>query len=295
MNAETVAQLKFEGYMAQQQEGYCAVRIITLAGNMTGEQMKSISDIAEKYGRGYMSFTTRLAVEIPWIKYSEVDEVKKAIADANLETGGTGGTVRPIIACKGTVCSHGLIDTHKIASDWHEKYLGDRTPGKFKIGIGGCQNNCGKIQTNDFGIVAQVKARVIEDKCTGCNICIDSCKRMVDAITIKDGKAKIDYSKCTNCGKCIEDCKFNAIVEEDRGVAVYLGGKFASTRRTGTELNKIYSIEEAENIMVKAMEYYNAHGETKERFGDLLDRIGLNEAIDEITSEVDKARDKAYA
>ena len=81
------------------------------------------------------------------------------IVQAGLYTGGTGSRVRPIVPCKGTVCVHGLIDTQALARELHEKfYLGwydVKLPHKFKIGIGGCPNNCIKPSLNDFGIMGQ--------------------------------------------------------------------------------------------------------------------------------------------
>ncbi|MBQ9740787.1 MAG: (4Fe-4S)-binding protein, partial [Kiritimatiellae bacterium] len=67
-----------------------------------------------------------------------------------------GPKVRPVTACKGTVCPRGLIDTFAISQKIHERfYVGWRSvilPGKFKIGVGGCPNNCIKPNLNDIGV-----------------------------------------------------------------------------------------------------------------------------------------------
>ncbi|MFH1479036.1 MAG: electron transfer flavoprotein subunit alpha [Candidatus Omnitrophota bacterium] len=52
--------------------------------------------------------------------------------------------------------------------------------------------------------------RVINEKCTGCKLCIKACP--FNAIEVINKKAVIDLDKCTLCGACIESCKFNAIV-----------------------------------------------------------------------------------
>jgi len=52
--------------------------------------------------------------------------------------------------------------------------------------------------------------KVINEKCTGCKLCIKSCP--FGAIEISNKKAVIDFNKCTLCGACIESCKFDAIV-----------------------------------------------------------------------------------
>ncbi len=52
--------------------------------------------------------------------------------------------------------------------------------------------------------------RVLNEKCTGCKLCVKSCP--FGAIEIADKKAGIDLDKCTLCGACLESCKFDAIV-----------------------------------------------------------------------------------
>ena len=60
--------------------------------------MAAVSEVARKYGRNEVAFTTRLTVEIPWIKYEYVDAVKAYFAEKGIVTGGTGKKVRPLVA-----------------------------------------------------------------------------------------------------------------------------------------------------------------------------------------------------
>lgn len=52
--------------------------------------------------------------------------------------------------------------------------------------------------------------KVINEKCTGCKLCVKTCP--FTAIQIVNKKAVIDLDKCNLCGACIESCKFDAIV-----------------------------------------------------------------------------------
>lgn len=78
------------------------------------------------------------------------------MAEAGLSFGGTGAKVRPVVACKGTTCVYGNLDTQALAASLYERfYVGMRQvslPHKFKIGVGGCPNSCIKPSLNDFGV-----------------------------------------------------------------------------------------------------------------------------------------------
>ncbi len=52
--------------------------------------------------------------------------------------------------------------------------------------------------------------KIINEKCTGCKLCIKACP--FAAIEMVDKKAVINLDKCNLCGACIEACKFDAIV-----------------------------------------------------------------------------------
>ena len=52
------------------------------------------------------------------------------------------------------------------------------------------------------------KIRIIEDKCTGCGLCIPVCSW--NAVYLEGGTAKLnDY--CNDCDKCVEVCPQKAI------------------------------------------------------------------------------------
>jgi Pyruvate/2-oxoacid:ferredoxin oxidoreductase delta subunit len=56
---------------------------------------------------------------------------------------------------------------------------------------------------------ANYEAVVSEEKCMGCEVCIERCQ--VSALEIVDGIAKIDRNKCLGCGLCMTTCASNAI------------------------------------------------------------------------------------
>ncbi len=51
-------------------------------------------------------------------------------------------------------------------------------------------------------------AKVDEEKCTGCESCIEECPS--EAIKMADDKAKIN-DDCVDCGVCVDTCPAEAI------------------------------------------------------------------------------------
>ncbi len=283
VSTEEKAKLKGQGFLPQRDGEHFICRVITMDGNLNSEGARKLSFIADHYGRGYMSCTSRLTVEIPWIKYEDIEKVKKELSEVGLYSGGTGSRVRPIVACKGTVCVLGLLDTQKFARIIHERfyegYYDIILPHKFKIGIGGCPNSCIKPDLNDFGISGQRMPAFNEDLCSGCKKCgvVEACK--VNAAKIADGKLQIDAEKCNNCGLCIGKCHFHAVECKEEGVKLFIGGKWGKVPKRGQALAGIFTRDEALNILEKAILYYKEKGSTGERFGDMIDRIGFEEVV----------------
>jgi dissimilatory sulfite reductase (desulfoviridin) alpha/beta subunit len=155
MTEITNMEFKLRGFIRQKDKDYFVVRVKTQLGNVNSEQLTALSDIAGKYGRGYLTFTTRLNIDIPWVMQENLDAVKQAVEEVGLKVGGTGPTVRPIVACKGTTCSNGIVDTQGLGRVLDETVFGKNLPAKFKIGITGCQNDCAKAEINDLGFVGK--------------------------------------------------------------------------------------------------------------------------------------------
>ena len=55
-------------------------------------------------------------------------------------------------------------------------------------------------------------AVVDEEKCTGCESCVDSCP--LDAIEMQDNLAVVDADTCGDCGACVDACPVEAITME---------------------------------------------------------------------------------
>ena len=203
------AALKKGGYMRQKQKGYGSLRLAVVGGNLTAENIKTVAEVAEKYGRGYVHMTSRQGIEIPFIKVEELAEVKEALAKGGVGTGVCGPRVRTVTACQGSeVCPSGCIDTYTLAKELDERYFGRELPHKFKFGVTGCQNNCLKAEENDVGIKGGMNIEYKEDDCISCGVCVKACRQ--DALKMVDGKIELDAQKCNHCGRCVKSCPVDA-------------------------------------------------------------------------------------
>lgn len=72
------AALKKGGYMRQKQKGYGSLRLAVVGGNLTAENIKTVAEVAEKYGRGYVHMTSRQGIEIPFIKSGRTGRGKRS-------------------------------------------------------------------------------------------------------------------------------------------------------------------------------------------------------------------------
>ena len=167
--------VKAMGFLSNKGTDNFSGRIITVNGKITAAQQKCIAEAAEKFGNGIITFTTRLTIEVQGIPYGKIEDFQAYIAKEGLVTGGTGSVVRPVVACKGTTCQYGLLDSFAISEEIHhrfyEGYRGVKLPHKFKIAVGGCPNNCVKPDLNDLGIIGQRIPGLDQDECNGCKKC----------------------------------------------------------------------------------------------------------------------------
>ena len=88
--------LKKGGFMRQKQKNCFSLRLAVVGGNLTAENLKTIAEVADKYGDGHVHLTSRQSVEIPFIKLDDIDAVKEDLAKGGCKPGVCGPRVRTI-------------------------------------------------------------------------------------------------------------------------------------------------------------------------------------------------------
>jgi dissimilatory sulfite reductase (desulfoviridin) alpha/beta subunit len=279
ISAEQRNEAKRQGFLSNKDQVHFSARVITENGVLTARQVRSLSEAAEKFGNGNISFTSRLAVELPGIAYEDIPAFQAHIARENMVTGGTGAKVRPIVACKGTVCMLGNIDTQGLATEIHKRfYVGFgqvALPHKFKIAVGGCPNNCVKPDLNDVGIIGQKVPLYNSSLCKGCAECAVVLACPMGAYSRAGDVMQMDREVCNNCGLCIGTCPFDTVPEGKVGYKVTVGGRWGKHIRIGAPLNRVFTEDEAMDIIEKTILLFKDKGIPGERLSSLIERLGV--------------------
>lgn len=286
------AALKKGGFMRQKQKGYFSLRLQVVGGTLTAENLRKIQEVADRFGKGYVHLTSRQGVEIPFIRFEDIEEVRAELAKGGCRPGVCGPRVRTVTACQGSVvCPSGNIDSGKIAAELDRRYYARDLPHKFKFGVTGCQNNCLKAEENDLGIKGALDVKWNEEKCTLCGVCEKACR--TGAIEIRDGKLTMDPGRCTCCGRCVKACPFDAW-EGEEAYLVSFGGIFGNSIAEGKALlPPIRSEEQLYRVTDAAIQFFDDHAKPGERFKFTLDRVGwdkLTEVVQAAYDSVDEAK-----
>ena len=289
ISAADEKRVKALGFLRNKGTDNFSGRVITVNGKVTATQNKCISEAAELFGNGIVTFTSRLTVEIQGIHYDKIQDFRDYIAKEGLVTGGTGSKVRPIVSCKGTTCQYGLIDTFSLSEEIHQRFFNGysdvKLPHKFKIGVGGCPNSCIKPDLNDLGITGQKMPDFNQDKCMGCKKCPVEQICSMEAAKVIDGMLKIDKAKCNNCGRCIGKCHFDAVAGGKTGYKIYIGGRWGKQIALGKPLHNIFTDkEEVMDIIEKTILLYKEQGKTGERLSQTMERLGFENVESQLLS-----------
>ena len=277
------AELKKGGWMRQKQKNKFALRIHVVGGHFTSEQMRTVSEVAEKYGKGYVHFTSRQSLEIPWMDAADIDAIKADLAAGGVSPSVCGPRVRTTTACQGSAtCPSACIDTYALAQEIDKRYFAQGLPGKFKFGITGCRNNCLKTEENDLGIKGAERVEWIPENCIACGVCVKACRD--NAITLKDGTITVDQEKCTYCGRCAKACP-TAAYEEHPGDLLTFGGTFGNHFHFGESIVPfVEDHDQLIRICDATIDFFSEHGEPGDRLNVSIERYG-REKFNEIIKE----------
>ena len=140
-----------KGVVIQRDKATYAIGPHLPCGLVTVAQLRKIADVAEKFGAA-LKVTSAQRIAIVGLREEQVDA---AWAELGVTPGAmTGLCIRSVKACPGTTfCKRGQQDSLSVGLELDRLYHGRVVPGKMKLGVSGCPNQCGETNFKDIGLV----------------------------------------------------------------------------------------------------------------------------------------------
>lgn len=148
------------GTYAQRQEGVQMQRIKIPGGSLTADQLVRLGDAADRFGSGFIHFTTREDAQIYYVKLEEVPELLRFLAAGSITSReACGNTVRNITACYRAGTSATEVFNVLPYAEALFRYLvrnkfNQNLGRKFKITFEGCAEDHSALRIHDIGLWA---------------------------------------------------------------------------------------------------------------------------------------------
>jgi sulfite reductase (NADPH) hemoprotein beta-component len=148
--------------------GYAIVTISLKAhgetpGDATGDQMRLMADLAERFGHSELRISHEQNVILPHVHKSDLPALHAALAGAGLATANV-GLISDIIACPGMdYCSLATARSIPVAQEIALRFDAlklEHEIGPLKLKISGCINACGHHHVGHIGILGLDRAGV---------------------------------------------------------------------------------------------------------------------------------------
>jgi sulfite reductase (ferredoxin) len=142
------------GIHKQKQCGLSYVGASVLRGRLTGDQLATAADLAERFGDGHLRTTIMQNLIFVNIDTARAGDLTRELEHIGLRVDGT-PFWRGAIACTGTEFCKLAISETKGFTRWLVDELEERLPGfdqQLKLHVTGCPNSCGQHWIADIGL-----------------------------------------------------------------------------------------------------------------------------------------------
>lgn len=150
-----------KGAIIQRDKQTYAVAPHLPCGVVSPQTLRKLADAADHFNIPVLKVTSASRIALVGIKEENIDAVW---SDLGMAPGAAVGLcVRSVKACPGTTfCKRGQQDSLGIGMLLDEKYHGLELPGKFKIGVSGCPNQCAENCIKDVSLMGTVKGWMVQ-------------------------------------------------------------------------------------------------------------------------------------
>jgi len=111
-----------------------------------------------------------------------------------------------------------------------------------------------------------------EEKCTGCNICVEKCP--IGAISMENEKAKIDMDKCIHCGTCHSICPNEAVRHDSEKIPENVKANVENTKKFMELCAKhLDDAKEKDRCLQRMIKYFNKEKLVAEKTLEELEKL----------------------
>jgi sulfite reductase beta subunit len=298
---------------------------------MSVSHIREIMELADKYGEGYVRWTTRNNVEFMTDSKDKCMALKDELLSRKqpggcykFPIGGTGASITNIVHTQGWIHCHtpatDASGTVKCTMDaLFDQWENMKLPAKLRVSMACCLNMCGAVHCSDIAILGyHRKPPLVDheylDKMCEIPLAIAACP----TAAIKPAKIEIEGKKlnsvsvneerCMFCGNCYTMCPSMPLADtEGDGIVLMAGGKI-SNRIDAPKFSKVvvaFIPNEPPRwptltaTIKKMVDAYSADANKYERLGQWAERIGWEKFFEKCDLEfthhlIDDFRDPAY-
>ena len=139
----------------QRQEGFSAIQVKVVRGDLSPEQFRGLGEIMRKYSGGYARTTVHQNLVLRWVRDETVYEVWRALDELGLGEAGADEVV-DVVSCPGTdSCKLGITSSMGLNAAVRERVnemqIEDELTRRVHIKMSGCPNGCSQHHIANIG------------------------------------------------------------------------------------------------------------------------------------------------
>jgi sulfite reductase (ferredoxin) len=141
--------------VGQRQEGFSAVQVKVIRGDLTPEQFRGLADIMRRFSGGYARTTVHQNLVLRWVRDESVYDVWRALSELGLGDAGA-DEVNDVVSCPGTdSCKLGITSSMGLNAAVRERVeamgITDPLTRRIHIKMSGCPNGCSQHHIGNIG------------------------------------------------------------------------------------------------------------------------------------------------
>ena len=286
----------------------------------TSGALRTLCDIWERHGSGLTNMHGATG-DIVFLG-TRTDELEPTFAEltgVGFDLGGSGSSMRTPSCCVGNArCEWSCYDTmgicHRITMRYQDEMHRPPFPYKFKLKFSGCPNDCvAAIARADLSVIGIWKDDIRQDEAAvaayaaeGLPIRQEVCDRCPARCMDWDGsRLSIRNRECLHCMHCINVMPKALRPGLAKGAAILIGAKAPIVQGALLSSVLVPFVPEAEleetitELLARVWEFWDEYGKSRERIGELIQRVGMANFLDAIGLEpvpemVSSPRDNPY-